>query len=176
MKSTFLKIFATMPLALALISGGMMVPAKASAAPALQSEQSPLGLEGTWRVQVTTYNCSTGVPAGPAFKSLLAFHRGGTLTGTTTNPAFQPGQRTSDFGVWSSNGGHTYTAASEAYILFTSAPNPPVPGFQKGTQRINQAISVDGDQFTSVATVQFSDVNGNTLFSGCASAVGQRFQ
>lgn len=141
-----------------------------------QSEQSKKGLQGTWRVQVTLQNCDTHVPLGPPFSSLLSFARGGTVTGTTSNPGFQAGQRTSDFGVWKYNGHHTYSAASEAYILFTSAPNPPAPGFQRGRQRISQLISVDGDHFNSAATVDFFDVNGATVLSACAVASGQRFE
>src|ERR1700730_4806991 len=74
-----------------------------------QSEQSPIGLEGTWRVQVTQYNCATGATR-PPFWSLLSFARGGTLTETTSAPAFLPGQRTPGHGVWSSIGQNTYSA------------------------------------------------------------------
>ncbi len=116
----------------------------------------------------------TGAPLA-SFKSLLSFARGGTLTGTTANPTFLPGQRTPDHGIWSREDGHTYRAVSEAFILFNSTPNPPIPGFQRGVQRITQAIDVKDDQFTSAATVQFFDVAGNLLVTGCANAVAQRF-
>jgi len=51
---------------------------------------SPKGLEGTWWVSVTQYDCTTGATR-PPFVSLLAFARGGTMSETTANPAFQPG-------------------------------------------------------------------------------------
>ena len=57
-----------------------------------QSEQSPKGLQGTWRVTVTPFNCSTKVPLGSPFQALLAFARGGTLSGASSNSGFQPGQ------------------------------------------------------------------------------------
>jgi len=107
---------------------------------------------------------------GPSFSSLLSFHEGGTMSGTTANPAFAAGQRTSDYGVWSFNGDHTYAAASEAFIIF------PAGMFVKGTQRLVQAISVDRDEFTSAATVQFFDANNVPVVSGCAVATGQRFE
>jgi len=153
--------------ALALAIATAAIPA------AGQSDSSSSGLQGTWRVQVNVINCSTGQGIGPAFSSLLTFARGGTLTGTTRNAAFQPGQRTGDFGVWNYLGGNTYSADSEALILFTSTA-PPV--FQSGTQRITQSIVLNGDSFESVAITRFYDVNHNLLTSGCAHAAATRFQ
>jgi hypothetical protein len=138
-----------------------------------QSSQSTNGLGGTWRVSVQQQNCATGQPLGPSFQSLLSFHDGGTMSGTTSNPSFAPGQRTSDYGVWSFQGNQTYSAASEALILFNSAPPAP---FLRGSQRIVQQISVYGDTFTSVATVQFFDSSHNLYIAGCAVATGTRFE
>jgi hypothetical protein len=138
-----------------------------------QSSQSANGLGGTWRVQVQQQVCATGAPLGPVFQSLLSFHDGGTMSGTTSNPSFAPGQRTSDYGVWSYQGNQTYSAASEALILFNSAAPAP---FVRGSQRIAQQITVNGDTFTSVATVQFYDASRNLYISGCAVATGVRFQ
>jgi hypothetical protein len=134
-----------------------------------QSAESPNGLTGTWHVQVTLHNCATGVQIGPAFQSILSFQRGGTMSGTTTNPAFQVGQRTPDFGKWSQDSGQNYAAVSEAYVLFTGGP------FVRGTQRLTQAIHVDGDTFDSVASVQFFDASLNLVTAGCANATGTRF-
>ena len=91
------------------------------------------------------------------------------MTGTTANPGFAPGQRSNDFGVWSYVGDQNYSAASEAYILFTAGP------FVAGTQRISQAVKVAGDQFTAWATVQFLDANHVQVRSACALAQGVRF-
>lgn len=138
-----------------------------------QSEAAARGMVGTWHVQVSVINCSTGQPVGPAFSSLLTFARGGTLTGTTRNPTFQPGQRTSDFGIWRQTGSNTYSADSEAFLLFTSSA-PPV--FQAGTQRIIQSITLSGDSFDSVAITRFYDTAGNLITSGCAHAVARRYE
>lgn len=188
MTSRILKRFDAPRRTTALIVAGMLFLGSAFRASA-QSEPSASenGLEGTWRVQVTTYNCLTGVALGTPFNALLAFARGGTLSGTTSSPAFEPGQRTSDYGIWSKTDGKTYKAVSEAFILFASPPNPapnpfnPSPGparpsLQRGTQRITQTIEVSNDQFTSVATVEFFDIDGKLLMTGCASAIGQRFK
>jgi hypothetical protein len=147
------------------------IPATAQTA---NSAATP-SLRGTWRVQVTLYNCKTGQQF-PPFSSLLSFNGSGTYTGTTSNPAFQPGQRTADQGSWSHVSGNSYQAASEAFILFTSTNPPPAPVFQQGRQRITQAITLSGDTFTSVASVQFFDVSGNLVLTGCATAAAQRFK
>lgn len=166
MKATFLR--AGLPVAMALVVAGSL-----ATTPVVGAESSR-SLEGTWRVQVTLKDCTTGAPR-PPFWSLLTFARGGTLTETTNNPAFQPGQRSSGHGTWRRKG-HGYEAATEAFIQFSSAPPPPAPSFQRGLQRISQAIEIqdDPDVFTSVASVLFFDAVGNPLATGCATAVGYR--
>jgi hypothetical protein len=167
MKSRISKVFSR---AATAFLAGVLVLGAGTVANA-QSEQSTNGLEGTWRVQVTQYNCSTGA-ARPPFWSLLSFARGGTLTETTSSPAFLPGQRTSGHGVWSSTAEGTYSAVSEAFILFDSPTNP--PGLKMGTQKILQAIVlIDEDHFSSLASVMFFNADGTTVI-GCAKAAGTR--
>ena len=128
-------------------------------------------LEGAWWVTVTLYNCSTGAKR-PPFSSMLLFSRGGTLTETTSNPGFLPGQRSVGFGTWSRSEHQTYSASDVAYIQFTGN------GFTQGTQKLIHSITLDrdADSFTDEATVQFSDSTGAVLMSGCASATGTRLQ
>jgi hypothetical protein len=94
------------------------------------------------------------------------------MSETTASPAFQPGQRTSGYGIWSQASDGSYTSTDDAFILFTAGP------FTQGTQRINHSITVsdDGNQFNDEATVQFSDTHGTLQVSGCARAVGNRLQ
>jgi hypothetical protein len=137
-------------------------------------------LQGTWRVQVTQYNCATGA-AVPSFWSLLSFHRGGTESETTSNPALQPGQRTSSYGFWkpareadscSADPEADSISATEAFILSDSPTNP--PGLKKGVQKIVQCITMKGDDsWTSNATVTFFNNDGTTT-TGCAKAAGTR--
>ncbi|HEV2278407.1 MAG TPA: hypothetical protein VGS02_09540 [Acidobacteriaceae bacterium] len=134
-----------------------------------EASESPDSLQGTWWVTVTQYDCATGA-ARPSFTSLLAFARGGTMSETTGNPAFQPGQRTSGYGTWSSTEDDTYTSTDESFIVFSAGP------FMQGTQRINHSIRVDGNQLSDKATVQFFDTEGRLLVSGCARATGTRLQ
>ena len=51
------------------------------------------GLEGTWFVQVTLRNCATNAQIGLPFNSLVTYHRGGTISESTSSPAFAIGQR-----------------------------------------------------------------------------------
>jgi hypothetical protein len=141
------------------------------AAASLASAQSTVieHLGGTWKVQVSVQDCATHAPLGPPFVSMLAFSGNGTMTGTTQNPMFAPGQRTSDFGVWKRTGRSTFTANSEAYILFPAGP------LVRGAQRIEQTIKVDHNTFVSIATVRFFDVTNATVLSGCAVATATRF-
>jgi len=159
--------------AVAIVGGifilGAVLPANAKA----EQDKPESKLVGTWRVQVTTFNCVSGVKA-PSFNSMLSFASGGTLTETTASPAFQPGQRSVGLGFWNDSNKNTFQAVSEAYILFATPANPPAPGLVRGTQRITQTIQVNDDQLTSNATIQFFDESGKELVKGCASATGER--
>jgi hypothetical protein len=125
-------------------------------------------------VTVTQRVCATGVPIGLPFRSLLTFAHGGTMTGTTANSTFLPGQRSGDYGVWSPATGHSYSATEEAFVIFSGG------SFTQGWQTISHSISPTngGNGFDDVASIQFYDVNGNPLLPapGCATAVGQRLQ
>jgi hypothetical protein len=137
-------------------------------------------LTGTWRVTVTLRDCVSGAPR-PSFHSLLTFGADGSLIETTNNAGFKPGQRSPGHGIWRRAGGHTFTAYSDAFIQFSSDPTvaPPAPGFTRGLQRISQTITIDRaapDAFSSVASIQFFDDDGNLLMQGCATADGTRFE
>jgi len=130
------------------------------------------GLTGSWRVTVTTYNCSTLV-ANPSFKSYVTFNFDGTMTETTSAPMFQPGQRSSGHGYWERAGRNFFHAVSEAFIQFSTAP--PLPPLKRGYQRIEQGIEfTDHNHFTSDATATFFDDAGVVVVSLCASATGER--
>lgn len=143
-----------------------------SSAKAGSAEQAAPSLHGTWRVQVTQYNCANPTMTFPPFWSILSFHQGGTETETTSNPALQPGQRTAGNGYWERTNKGTYFSVTEAFILFDSPTNP--PGLKKGVQKILQTIALtDESHFNSVATVKFFNADG-TVTTGCAKAEGTR--
>jgi hypothetical protein len=171
MTSRISKRFGTVSWMAAVVLAGVLVLGAGLKATAQTAPASTL--QGTWRVQVTPYDCTTGQRA-PTFSSMFSFYRGGTFGGNTSTTAFQPGQITSQMGRWGHIRGNRYQVVSEAFILFTSNPGPG-PVFQQGTQRITQAITLHGDTFTDEASAQFFDVSGNLLFTNCGDLAGQRF-
>ena len=138
-----------------------------------QSEQSASArsLEGAWWVTVTLYDCNTGVKR-PPFTSMLLFSRGGSVTETTQNPAFAPGQRSVGIGTWKHSDSETFSATDTAFIQFTAGP------FQMGTQRLVHSISLnnDGNEWTDEASVQFFNVSGSLIMQGCATASATRLR
>ncbi len=157
---------------------GMLVLGSARTALAEPGGRPPArALTGTWLVEVQQRICATQEPLGETFYALLTFASGGTMSGTTSAPIFDPGQRTGDFGVWSYSGRRTFSAVSDAFLLADSASTP--PGLKRGLQRIAQTIVIpedDPNTFNSVANVEFFDTSGQLLIRGCATAVGQRFE
>ena len=161
--------------ALVLIAGTLFAGAGLKAQAQSAKVAPKKDIVGTWRMTVTLYDCTTGAER-PPFQSMLSFAEGGTLTGTTANPAFQPGQRSPDHGIWTALGDHKYEFLTEAYILFSTQPNPPVPGFPRGVQRITQTAEVNGNQLTTNGSAEFFDAAGNLVMGGCAKAVGERME
>ena len=165
----------SIPAALALV-GVIVLGAEPDAK--ATSRRSHNGLQGTWRVTVTPYNCSTRMPVGVPFHALLAFARGGTLSGASANSGFQPGQYSASFGIWRETGQRTYSAVTDAFILFSGGP------FPAGTQEIRHSIrvSADGNRFVDDASVHYFDVTDvpvppqAPLIPGCATAAGQRLE
>jgi hypothetical protein len=162
-----------------LLAAALVVGSALHASAQDDRESSSRMLEGTWWVQVTTLtDCVSRTPL-IAFSALLTFAGGGTMTGTTTNPGFAVGQRSPDHGVWArKRAARTFKASSVALILFTTAPNIPMtPGFQAGSQRLDQTIALtDPDHFTSDAVTTFFDASGQQYRQGCATAVGERVE
>ncbi|MFZ1918714.1 MAG: hypothetical protein WAU58_14160 [Terriglobales bacterium] len=160
---------------LLLAAAAMALPAFAQS---VTHPQTKAKLVGTWQVQVTQVDCTSGDPLGPPFTSLLTFAAGGTMNEDTSNPAFGRGQRGGGQGMWSSTGPLTYEAKSVAFIKYTTAPNPKThnPGFEAGLQTISQNITLgESGQWSSNASVVFTDTSGNTYRQGCAVANATTF-
>jgi hypothetical protein len=165
--------------ALVLLAAALVIGTAGRSSAQDYRDASNRTLEGTWWVQVATLtDCASRTPL-LSFSALLTFADGGTMTGTTTNPGFAIGQRSPDHGVWARlRGSHTFKASSVALILFTTPANLPVtPGFQAGSQRLDQTIALtDPDHFTSDAVTTFFDAAGQKYRQGCATALGRRFE
>jgi hypothetical protein len=156
-----------------------------------QSEESGsrTGLAGTWMVQVTLRNCATNAPLGPPFNSIVTFHRGGTLSESTSSPAFAIGQRSAGHGNWASAGGHTFSQQMVGLINFDTAPNlpgtpgfnpslPVTPGFFAGWATVSHTVGLsDADHAISSGTNDFYKAGETVPYrSGCSTAVSTRFE
>ena len=110
---------------------------------------------------------------------LVTFGEGGTVVEGSGSPDFQPGQRSPGHGYWVRTGRHTFNAALEAFILFTSVVTPPAtPRYVRGMQRFDYGIEiVDVDHWSSDTAVTFFDIAGTTVPpSGCATTTAERMQ
>jgi hypothetical protein len=153
----------------ALVLAGMLVLGFGLTAMAQSvGGESPNGLEGTWRAQLTVSDCQTGV-ALRTFPAVFAFAKGGTLTVTTAGQL--PSLSTPGLGVWKHLRGHTYKAVSEAFF-FSSA------GAWTSTQRLTRVIEVANDEkeYTDTVALKIFDTNGNLIVTGCGTTVASRMK
>ncbi len=139
--------------------------------------QAPAPLEGTWVVTIQPIVCKTGidVPNAPSVRSYLTFARGGTMTETNSNAAFEPGQRGPGHGYWERTGRTSYQFAFEAFIQFDSQLDP--FRYKRGYQRLDQTVEMHtNDEFTSSGSVGFfaGTSTTNPSPSGCARSTGVR--
>jgi hypothetical protein len=144
-----------------------MFAAGASAEPEDTQGEAARMIVGTWRVQITLRDCTSGQPLRSPFPALASFARGGTVT--TADGGLSPASRTTGLGVWSHSSGGTYAAVTEAFLF---APT----GVNAGTQRITQHIELNPYEDTFQATVNSTilDTQGNVVAVGCATSVGRR--
>ncbi len=129
---------------------------------------SPNGLEGTWRVQLTVSDCTTGIVIR-TFPARFSYATGGTLTVTTAGQL--PSLSTPGLGIWNHMYGRTYSAVSEAFI-FSSA------GAWTSTQRLTRVIVVsrDAKRYTDTVALEILDPNENVIVTGCGTSVATRLE
>jgi hypothetical protein len=144
-------------------------------------------LEGTWLVSVTLRNCDTTASLG-SFNSLVTLHEGGTVSETTSSPAFAIGQRSPGHGVWESAGPHTYAQRMVSLINFDTPANlpgtpgydptrPVSPGFFAGWATVSHVGELtDENHGTSSGTNAFYKADGTLYRTGCSTAVSTRFE
>ena len=123
-------------------------------------------LVGVWVTHVTRRNCETGEPIGTSH-SQNTFAKGGTLL-ETIGPSIS---RSPGNGIWKHElGWHEYSFVLR-FMRFDAA------GSFVGSGVVRAAITLDetGDHYTSTATNDVLDVNGNVIGSGCATSVSTRF-
>jgi len=160
MKQTFLKLSSVLALLMAV--GGTQISVSGQS-----DEGHEPSLVGVWVTQVTRRNCETGDPIGATSQSQLTFAKGGTLLETVGPSIFRsPGN-----GIWKRESGWNEYSFAERFMRFDAA------GAFVGSGVVRAALTLDetGDHYTSTATNDVLDVNGNVIASGCATSVSTRF-
>ena len=161
MKSTFLKSIGGTALALLVLVGGMQISVSGQ-----DDKGHEPSLVGVWVTQVTRRNCETGEPIGTS-RSQNTFAKGGTLL-ETIGPSIlrSPGN-----GIWKREHGWNEYSYALRFMRFD------VAGSFVGSGVVRVALTLDetGDHYTSTATNDVLDVNGNVIGSGSATSVSTRF-
>jgi hypothetical protein len=124
-------------------------------------------LVGVWVTEVTRRNCDTGEPIATN-RIQVTFAEGGTFL-ETIGPSIirSPGN-----GIWKREHGWNEYSSTQRFMRYDAA------GSFVGSGVVRAAITLDetGDHYTSTATNDVLDVNGNVIASGCATSVSTRFQ
>ncbi|MGH9968118.1 MAG: hypothetical protein ACREBG_09850 [Pyrinomonadaceae bacterium] len=170
MNTTFLKSIGGTALALLMLVGGMQISVSGQDDKGHEPttlRRHPGSLVGVWLTQVTRRNCDTGEPIGATSPIQLTFAKGGTLLETIGPSIFRsPGN-----GIWKREHGWNEYSFAQRFMRFDAA------GVFVGSGVVRVALTLDetGDHYTSTATNDILDVNGNVIGSGCATSVSTRF-
>ena len=162
MKNTFLKSIGGTALALLMLVGGRQISVSGQS-----DEGHEPSLAGVWVTQVTRRNCDTGEPIAATNRIQLTFAEGGTFL-ETIGPSIirSPGN-----GIWKREHGWNEYSYALRFMRYDAA------GSFIGSGVVRAALTLDetGDHYTSTATNDVLDVNGNVIGSGCATSVSTRF-
>jgi hypothetical protein len=127
-----------------------------------------LQLEGTWLVQVTRRDCSTGTEL-ESFQAMNSFASSGSFMEFGTTPAVTPAMRTPGFGNWNRIGPGRFRAVFSLFFL----PD----GVSVGSlHQIERVITMTAPgRFTADAEVRIMDPTGvATIATGCATETARR--
>lgn len=179
MKSKFMQTTVGTFLALVMLFGAaqIFVSGQESENGDVQEEQDKRytrSIEGVWRTAVTPRNCQTGVPVAPVIQGLFTFHEGGTMSeyGISPGQMQTPALRSPGHGVWEREFG--WRNYSFAFIFYRYDAGGIFVGSQKITATL--VLGATGNGLTTKSSVQIFDANDNLIGTGCATAVGTRFE
>ena len=128
-------------------------------------------IQGVWRTAVTPRNCQTGA-AILTLSGLFTFNQGGTMSEYGIGPGSSPALRSPGHGVWQrEHGWQDYSFAFTFYRYDAS-------GVLLGSQKVRATLELGpgGDEFASRSALETLDANGAVIATGCATAVGTRFE
>jgi hypothetical protein len=128
-------------------------------------------IRGVWRTAVTPRNCQTGA-AILTLSGLFTFNQGGTMAEYGIGPGSSPALRSPGHGLWErEHGWQDYSFVFTFYRYNAS-------GAFLGSQKVSATLELGagGDAFTSRSSIETLDVDGVVIGTGCATAVGTRFE
>jgi len=126
----------------------------------------PSRIVGVWDVQVTNYDCRTGVPLA-AFRGLHKYELGGTAQ---VVPATNPAVLSSHVGVWRHIQGNKYRLTFKMFRFDLAGNNV---GWN--VVKFDVALNEDGTAEAGSGQAEVFDSNGNSLATNCPAFTGTRF-
>ena len=128
-------------------------------------------IQGVWRTVVTPRNCQTG-DAILTLSGLFTFNQGGTMSEYGIGPGSSPALRSPGNGVWQREHGWQDYSFAFTYYRYNAS------GVLLGSQRVTAALELgaSGDEFASRSVIEILDVTDSVIGTGCATAVGTRFE
>ena len=122
-------------------------------------------LEGTWRTELTVFDCQTGTPTGATAQILETYLPGGAMLQSSNTNVF----RTPGYGIWKPTTKRNFLVTF-TFFRFNA------DGTQAGRSDITEHIELgeDADEFTATGVAKVFDVNGDLAMTVCLTATGQR--
>jgi hypothetical protein len=161
MNKTFLKSILRTVLALLMLVGGMRTIVSAQSVNARHNR-----IVGLWDVQVTVFNCSTGVPLSN-FRAVHKYELGGT---GQVVPATNPAVLSAHMSIWSYVQQNDYRLA---FKMFRFDPAGNSIGWI--IVKNNVAINEDATEYAGSGQAEIFDSNGNSVGTTCPTFTGTRF-
>jgi hypothetical protein len=128
-------------------------------------------IRGVWRTVVTPRNCQTD-EAILTLSGLFTFNQGGTMSEYGIGPGSSPALRSPGHGVWQREHGWQDYSFAFTYYRYNAS------GVFLGSQKVRATLELGagGDEFASRSAIEILDGNDNVIGTGCATAVGTRFE
>ena len=124
------------------------------------------GIEGTWDIQTTRVDCTTGAPLSSG-KSLVSYNQGGTYIEEASG--VPSSRRYPGLGAWRHVQGRTYALAFKTFQYNAD-------GTFNGKAVVNLEVEHNlDDTTTSTAVARVYDAAGDLTATRCVNAVGTRF-
>jgi len=120
---------------------------------------------GLWDVQVTNFNCGTGIPL-VSFRALHKYERGGTAQ---VVPATNPALLSAHMGVWRHVSGNNYQLTFKVFRFDAAGNNV---GWI--VAKSNVAINEDATGYAGSGQAEIFDTNGNSVGMSCPAFTGTR--